>query len=89
MTEIEFDALLAATRLRSPGEWFVAGSVRTAINTTENHVAMVNFYSRTMSDEEHNANVALIVAAPILLEEVARLRRENARLRARKDLPPC
>lgn len=56
----------------TPGPWEVDRSIKTAINAGLKHVAMVNFYnSPTMQTrvvhDEHEANVALICAAPDLL----------------------
>lgn len=50
----------------TPGPWTISNAIKTAINSSGKHVAMVNF-GIGISNEEHNANVALIAAAPDLL----------------------
>ena len=54
------------------GPWKVSDSIRTAINSKNKHIAMVNYSHRgAPSDvfgEEHLANAALIAAAPDMLE---------------------
>ena len=56
------------------GPWMIEGDqIRTAINSGVKHVAMVNYFNcgpgdpRTITDEEHEANVRLIAAAPEML----------------------
>lgn len=51
----------------TPGPWNVERTIKTAINGNNKHVAMVN-WGRGIGEEEHQANVNLIAAAPELLE---------------------
>jgi hypothetical protein len=57
----------------TPGPWWIESRARTAINKGPKHIAMVNFYNggneeTDVREEEHEANVHLIAAAPDLLE---------------------
>jgi len=58
----------------TPGPWRADRVLRTAINAGKKHIAMVSCFNmestdeRTIADEEHEANVNLILAAPDLLE---------------------
>lgn len=52
----------------TPWPWHIDGLLKTAINAGDKHIAMVNYNQRTISADEHTANVNLFLASPILLE---------------------
>ena len=62
-----------STNKHTPGSWQIVDRMRTAINSDEKHVAMVNYNQKYITDEEHEANVRLIVAAPEMLSILERL----------------
>jgi hypothetical protein len=58
----------------TPGPWRISKRIKTSINSSDDskHIAMVN-YRLGVTDEEHEANVNLICAAPDLLEALEAL----------------
>ena len=64
----------------TPAPWFIDRFYKTAINNApgdekHKHIAMINFYNaidpaERIDEEEHEANVRLIAAAPELLENL-------------------
>ena len=67
----------------TPGPWHIDENYHTSINNgpanlPHKHIAMVNFFNSRnpldrVNEEEHQANVYLIAAAPELLEELEKV----------------
>lgn len=67
----------------TPGPWKMDRGWHTAVNAGKKHVAMVNFFktpdaTQCIDEEEHDANVSLIVAAPCMLARLESMAAQHA-----------
>lgn len=73
----------------TPGKWEISREVKTAINSGDKHIAMINFYkcgnpNYDVYGAEHEANARLIANAPRMLEGLISAEKILCKLSSRK-----